>query len=62
MSTPVKKASTDDKQKPVTVTFVKSHSRYVKGDVAGFGADIAQKLIDRKVAIKGAELPKADGV
>lgn len=45
--------------KKVTVTFLKAHGRYVAGDIAGFTADKAQQLIDRKIAVKGTQLPKA---
>lgn len=45
--------------KNVTVTFLKPHSRYSRGDVAGFPEDRVKHLVDViKVAVRGAELPK----
>tara|TARA_Y100000034_G_scaffold130661_1_gene189606 strand:+ start:4713 stop:4967 length:255 start_codon:yes stop_codon:yes gene_type:complete len=46
--------------KNVTVTFTKPHSRYSRGDVAGFPEDRAKHLVEGiKVAVKGDKLPAA---
>ena len=46
--------------KNVTVTFTKPHSRYSRGDVAGFPADRAKHLVEGiKVAVNGDKLPAA---
>lgn len=43
--------------KNVTVTFTKPHSRYSRGDVAGFPADHAKHLVEGiKVAVSGSKL------
>jgi hypothetical protein len=44
------------------VTFLKPYSRYSRGDIAGFTADEAERLVKGKVAVKGTKLPakKAD--
>lgn len=62
MAEPTKKddaAPTTDK---VVITFTKPWSRYSRGDVAGFSADEAERLVKGKVAVKGTKLPasKAD--
>lgn len=41
----------------VTVTFLKPWSRYTRGDVAGFSAGEAERLVKGKVAVKGSKLP-----
>lgn len=47
--------------KNVTVTFTKPHSRYSRGDIAGFPADRAKHLVEGvKVAVMGDKLPKAE--
>jgi hypothetical protein len=48
-----------EKQARKVVTFTKSHGRYVRGDVAGFSEEQAEKLIARKVAVAGTKLPAA---
>lgn len=46
--------------KNVTVTFTKPHSRYSRGDIAGFPADRAKHLVEGiKVAVMGDKLPAA---
>lgn len=61
-----KDENTEDKAAPktnkVVVTFTKPYSRYSRGDVAGFNADEAERLVKGKVAVKGTKLPanKAD--
>lgn len=44
------------------VTFVKPYSRYSRGDIAGFTAAEAERLVKGRVAVKGTKLPakKAD--
>lgn len=44
------------------VIFVKPYSRYSRGDIAGFTADEAARLVKGRVAVKGTKLPakKAD--
>lgn len=44
------------------VTFVKPYSRYSRGDIAGFTAEEAERLVKGRVAVKGTKLPaqKAD--
>lgn len=46
----------------VLVTFVKPFSRYSRGDIAGFEAKEAERLVKGRVAVKGTKLPakKAD--
>lgn len=47
--------------KNVVVTFTKPHSRYSRGDVAGFPADRAKHLVEGvKVAVMGSKLPSAE--
>ena len=47
--------------KNVVVTFTKPHSRYSRGDIAGFPADRAKHLVEGvKVAVMGDKLPKAE--
>ncbi len=47
--------------KNVVVTFTKPHSRYSRGDVAGFPADRAKHLVEGvKVAVIGSKLPSAE--
>ena len=47
--------------KNVVVTFTKPHSRYSRGDVAGFPVDRAKHLVDGvKVAVMGSKLPSAE--
>jgi hypothetical protein len=41
----------------VVVTFVKPYSRYSRGDVAGFAAAEAERLVKGRVAVKGSKLP-----
>lgn len=49
-------------QDRVVVTFVKPYSRYSRGDIAGFTAAEAERLVKGRVAVKGTKLPakKAD--
>lgn len=49
-----KKANHKDK---VVVTFVAPYSRYSRGDVAGFEAAEAERLVKGRVAVKGSKLP-----
>ena len=47
--------------KNVVVTFTKPHSRYSRGDVAGFPVDRAKHLVEGvKVAVMGSKLPSAE--
>ena len=41
----------------VVVTFVKPYSRYSRGDIAGFEAKEAERLVKGRVAVKGTKLP-----
>lgn len=41
----------------VVVTFVKPYSRYSRGDIAGFEAAEAERLVKGRVAVKGSKLP-----
>lgn len=41
----------------VVITFVKPFSRYSRGDVAGFEAVEAERLVKGRVAVKGSKLP-----
>lgn len=41
----------------MTITFVKPHGRYSRGDVAGFEADQAKRLVKMNVAVEGDKLP-----
>ena len=55
------KAAQADSTKNVVVTFTKPHSRYSRGDVAGFPADRAKHLVEGvKVAVMGSKLPSAE--
>ncbi|MCK7547188.1 hypothetical protein ACFQGA_09545 [Marinobacter koreensis] len=49
----------DSQTDPVVITFTKPWSRYSRGDVAGFSAKEAERLIKGKVAVKGTKLPAA---
>lgn len=67
MAEPTKKdEAAKDQAAPKTdktvITFTKPWSRYSRGDVAGFSADEAERLVKGKVAVKGTKLPanKAD--
>ena len=54
------KAAQAAANKNVTVTFTKPHSRYSRGDIAGFPADRAKHLVEGiKVAVKGDKQPAA---
>lgn len=44
--------------KNVIVTFLRPFSRYVRGDIAGFQPAEAERLIEKRVAVKGTQLPK----
>ena len=59
MAEQTKKAEAAPKTDKVVVTFVKPWSRYSRGDVAGFSADEAERLINGKGAVKGTKLPAA---
>jgi hypothetical protein len=56
------KDQAESKTEKSVVTFTKPWSRYSRGDVAGFSADEAERLVKGKVAVKGTKLPasKAD--
>lgn len=55
------KAAQASANKNVVVTFTKPHSRYSRGDVAGFPADRAKHLVEGvKVAVMGSKLPSAE--
>lgn len=41
----------------VVITFVKPYSRYSRGDIAGFEAAEAERLVKGRVAVKGSKLP-----
>ena len=41
----------------VGIPFVKPFSRYSRGDVAGFEAAEAERLVKGRVAVKGSKLP-----
>lgn len=41
----------EEKEKLVSMTFLKPYSRYTRGDRAGFPPDRAKQLEERKVAI-----------
>jgi len=43
--------------KSVVVTFVKPYSRYSRGDIAGFEAKEAERLVKGRVAVRGTKLP-----
>lgn len=45
------------KSESVVVTFVKPYSRYSRGDIAGFEAKEAERLVKGRVAVKGTKLP-----
>ena len=62
MAEPTKKDESTPKTDKVVITFTKPWSRYSRGDVAGFSADEAERLVKGKVAVKGTKLPasKAD--
>ncbi|WP_417500742.1 hypothetical protein [Marinobacter sp.] len=51
-----KKAESQESEK-VVITFVKPYSRYSRGDVAGFEAAEAERLVKGRVAVKGSKLP-----
>jgi len=58
MSTAKKTEAAAAADKNVTVTFLKPHSRYSRGDIAGFPEDRVKHLVEGiKVAVRGAELP-----
>ncbi|WP_322528982.1 hypothetical protein R5R73_04905 [Salinicola sp. LHM] len=44
--------------KPTSVTFIKPWNRYTKGDRAGFDADRAKSLVERKIAVFTKDAPK----
>jgi len=44
--------------KNVIVTFLRPFTRYVRGDIAGFQPAEAERLIQKRVAVKGTQLPK----
>ena len=62
MAEQTKKAEDAPKNDKVLITFTKPWSRYSRGDVAGFSAEEAERLVKGKVAVKGTKLPasKAD--
>lgn len=41
----------------VVITFTKPWSRYSRGDIAGFSAEEAERLVKGKVAVKGNKPP-----
>ena len=41
----------------VVITFVKPYGRYSRGDIAGFEAAEAERLVKGRVAVKGSKLP-----
>ncbi len=45
-------ATKKEKKEIVAVKFVKSHTPYVVGDIAGFNAKTAEKLVKMEVAKK----------
>ncbi|MCL1485197.1 hypothetical protein MIH18_23765 (plasmid) [Marinobacter sp. M3C] len=52
-------AATDTaRPKNVIVTFLRPFTRYVRGDIAGFQPAEAERLIQKRVAVKGTQLPK----
>lgn len=62
MAEQTKKAEEAQKNDKVLITFTKPWSRYSRGDIAGFSAEEAERLVKGKVAVKGTKLPatKAD--
>jgi len=62
MAEQTKKAEDAQKNDKVLITFTKPWSRYSRGDIAGFSAEEAERLVKGKVAVKGTKLPatKAD--
>jgi putative sterol carrier protein len=62
MAEQTKKAEDAPKTDKVLVAFTKPWSRYSRGDIAGFSAEEAERLVKGKVAVKGTKLPatKAD--
>ena len=62
MAEQTKKAEDVQKNDKVLITFTKPWSRYSRGDIAGFSAEEAERLVKGKVAVKGTKLPatKAD--
>jgi hypothetical protein len=42
--------------KNVIVTFLRPFNRYVRGDIAGFQPAEAERLIKKRVAVKGTQL------
>lgn len=49
--------TTEKKAEPVVITFTKPYSRYSRGDVAGFSAADAERMVAGRVAVKGSKLP-----
>ncbi|MBN8237794.1 hypothetical protein JF541_01435 [Marinobacter hydrocarbonoclasticus] len=62
MAEQTKKTEEAQKNDKVLITFTKPWSRYSRGDIAGFSAEEAERLVKGKVAVKGTKLPatKAD--